>query len=111
MPELVKLYIRNVLIGFGLSAVFVAILLWSNVANLQHLVLNSGGAGYLALFLLFFFNGLVFAGVQFAIAVMGMAEPSDSNSGGRRDGVLARVADFVWPPRQMPVRIRHDDQR
>ena len=28
MPELVKMYIRNVAIGFGVAAIFVALLLW-----------------------------------------------------------------------------------
>ncbi len=31
MPELVKLYIRNVLIGFWVAALFVAMLFWLNV--------------------------------------------------------------------------------
>ena len=80
MPELVRLYIRHCLIGFAIAAVFVAALIWLNIANLQHLVFNTSG-GFLALFLLFFFNGLLFASVQFAIAVMGMAERSDTDGG------------------------------
>jgi len=84
MPELVKLYIRQVLIGFGLSAVFVAALLWADVARLRSLIMATQG-GWLALFLLFFFNGLVFAGVQFAISVMQMAEPEDKGDGGLRE--------------------------
>jgi hypothetical protein len=82
MPELVRLYIRQVAIGFAIAAAFVVLLLWLNVGNLQHLIFNAPG-GWLALFMLFFFNGLVFAGVQFAIAVMSMAERPDSG-GGRR---------------------------
>ena len=38
MPELIKLYIRNVAIGFCLAAVFVAMLLWFDVQGLWHLV-------------------------------------------------------------------------
>ena len=34
MPRLIRLYIQQVLAGFGLATVFVGILLWQNVANL-----------------------------------------------------------------------------
>ncbi|WP_417719720.1 hypothetical protein [Salipiger sp.] len=83
MPQLVRLYIRQCLAGFGLATGFVAMLLWFDVGNLGHLVTQSD-AGGLALFLLWFFNGLVFAGVQFAITVMRMAEDDDTPSGGPR---------------------------
>ena len=45
----------------------------------------------MALFLLWFFHGIVFAGVQFAIAIMNMAE-DDEPRGGLRLPVLRRVA-------------------
>ena len=84
MPELVRLYIRHSLIGFAIAAVFVAGLVGLNIANLQHLLLGSAG-GLLGLFLLFFFNGLLFASVQFGIAVMGMAEkPGDDGNAPQR---------------------------
>ena len=35
MPELIKLYIRSVAIGFGIAAGFVALLLWTNTMGLQ----------------------------------------------------------------------------
>lgn len=81
MPKLVRLYIRHTIIGFVISAVFVALLLWLNVANLWHLVTHSSG-GALAVFLLWLFNGIVFSGVQFGIAVMRMAD--HSGGGGTR---------------------------
>lgn len=83
MPELVKLYIRQVFVGFALSAVFVALLLWQNVGNLGHLVLASD-IGWLAALMLFVFNGLVFAGVQFSISVMRMGENNGPKGGARR---------------------------
>ncbi len=73
MPKLVKLYIRQSLIGFGVAGLFVAGLFYFNVANLWHLVTHSED-GLLAAVLLFVFNGIVFSGVQFGIAVMGMAQ-------------------------------------
>ncbi len=76
MPQIARFYMRHCLIGFAVAAVFVALLLWFNVANLAHLIFSSPSWA-LALFMLWFFNGIVFAGVQFGIAVMAMAEPTD----------------------------------
>ena len=91
MPELIKLYIRHSLIGFGISAIFVAILLYFNVMNLWTLISRDESA-VLAVFILWFFNGAVFASVQFAYAVMSLAEKSDgSGGGGLRSYVLAPV--------------------
>lgn len=101
MPALVRLYIRHCLIGFAIAAAFVAGLLWLNVANLQHLVMHTQG-GFLAVFLLFFFNGLLFASVQFGIAVMGMAERDDT-AGGRP--LRLPMADAFSP---LPVPIPAD---
>lgn len=76
MPELVRFYIRHTLIGFALAAVFVALLFWFDVAGLWRLVSNSD-VGLLAAFLLFMFNGIVFSGAQFGIAIMRLAEDKD----------------------------------
>jgi hypothetical protein len=89
MPALVRLYIKNVLIGFLLSAVFVTALLWLNVANLWHLI-STSPVGWIAVVMLFVFNGIVFSGVQFAIAIMRMAKPEDGPRGGL--GVVAMPA-------------------
>lgn len=98
MPKLVRLYIRQVLLGFALSAVFVALLLWQNVANLGHLVTTSD-KGWLAVLMLFVFNGLVFAGVQFSITIMRMAEgDAPKDSGGHK--AVTRLAE-------VPVIARH----
>ncbi|MGR3714849.1 MAG: hypothetical protein ACU0A6_17205 [Shimia sp.] len=86
MPKLIRLYITQVLIGFALSAVFVAVLLWANVANLNHLIFNTSG-GYIALAMLWFLNGIVFAGVQFGISIMRIAQDEDGGGGGKRDAV------------------------
>ena len=81
MPKLIKLYIRSVALGFGIAAAFVAMLLYFNVMNLAPLIFESD-VGYVALFILWFMNGIVFAGVQFAWAIMAMAEPRDNGRGG-----------------------------
>jgi hypothetical protein len=93
MPDLIRLYITNVLIGFLISAFVVAGLLWFNVANLGHLVATSD-VGLLAALLLWFFNGILFAGVQFAIAVMSMSDDDDDDDDGGHpawDAVLIPV--------------------
>jgi len=82
MPRLVRMYIRHVLIGWLLSCLFTAALLWLNVANLWHLV-RATDAGVIAVVMLVVFNAIVFSGVQFGIAVMGMAE-DEGKSGGTR---------------------------
>ncbi|WP_207099475.1 hypothetical protein [Paracoccus shandongensis] len=73
MPKMVRVYIRSVLIGVALSCCFVAALLALDVAHLRHLILNSS-VGWLAVIMMIVFNTIVFAGVQFAIVVMGQAE-------------------------------------
>jgi hypothetical protein len=69
LPRLVRLYIRHAAIGFGLSAAFVALLLFYDVAGLGGLIAGSD-MGWLAILMLWVFNGIVFAGVQFGIAIM-----------------------------------------
>jgi hypothetical protein len=90
MPKLIKLYIRHVIIGFGIAAAFVAMLLWFNVMNMWHLI-STSDVGLLALVVLWFSHGVVFAGVQFAWAVMALAEPPEGGSGGKRQEVLQPV--------------------
>ena len=93
LPRLVRLYIRQCLIGFAISGVFVGLILGFDVAGLRGLVTTTQG-GYLAVFLLFFFNGLVFAGVQFAITIMRMGKDDDDDrgpGGGLREPVAVRV--------------------
>lgn len=95
MPKLISLYIRNVLFGFVLSGIFVGALMFFNVANLWHLV-NSSSMGWVAAVMLFMFNGIVFAGVQFAIAIMRM-EQDDTRSGGPREPMVVDYQTIAIP--------------
>ncbi|WP_171121004.1 MULTISPECIES: hypothetical protein [unclassified Ruegeria] len=81
MPKLIRLYITQVAWGFAISAVFVGVLLAFNVANLRSLITGSD-IGLIALLMIWFMNGIVFAGVQFAYKIMSMAE----KPGGPRRG-------------------------
>lgn len=92
MPKLVRLYIQCVAIGFAISAAFTAALIGFDVAGLGHLIWTSD-IGWVAVAMLVVFNGIVFSAVQFAVRVMGMAEPDDHPRGGRgvREPVLVPV--------------------
>ena len=105
MPKLVKLYITSVAVGFGLGAVFVAMLLWFDVAGLGRLVLTSP-SGWIAGLMLWVSNGIIFAGAQFGIAVMRLArDDDDTPRGGLRQHLIpVRVAVPVRPRAGQPRR-------
>ena len=109
MPKLIRMYITNVLIGFGIAAAFVAMLLYFNLANLWHLVTHSD-AGILAVVILWFANGIVFAGVQFAIAVMRMKDEDNDSGGGRRDPIRVDMTRMVRVRQEAPAK-RHFTRR
>lgn len=91
MPRLIRHYIIQVIIGFAVSAVFVGVLMYFNVMNLWYLVTHTAD-GPLAVFLLWLFNGIVFAGVQFAISIMLNSDDDDTPpSGGHRQMIPIRV--------------------
>ena len=95
MPKLIKLYIVNVAIGFALAGLFVGMLLWFNIANLWHLV-STSDKGLLAVVVLWISNGVIFAGVQFGIAVMRMKDDDDDEPrGGNRAPSLVYLAEPV----------------
>ena len=92
MPDLVRLYIRSVLFGFGVAGVFTLGLVWLDVGGIGHLILGSD-IGWIAAVMLVMFNGIVFSAVQFAFKVMGMAETDEGPNGGHgaREPVLVPV--------------------
>ena len=83
MPELIRLYIVSVAIGFAIAVLFVLGLLAMDTAGLRHLILETE-KGWLAGLMMVIFNGVVFASVQFAIRVMGLAEDDEGPRGGLR---------------------------
>lgn len=102
MPALVRLYIRQVAIGFAIAAAFTALLLWFDVAGLRHLVTHTA-EGPLAVVLLVVFNGIVFSGVQFGIAVMRLAERPRDDGRGKGTALLAEPVPALAP---VPARRR-----
>ncbi|MDQ2093540.1 hypothetical protein [Rhodalgimonas zhirmunskyi] len=99
MPKLIRLYIVNVAIGFGIAAAFVGMLLYFNVANLWHLV-TASDIGWLAVLVLWISNGIIFAGVQFGIAVMRLKDDDDD------DGPRGGLRERIMPPAREPVLLR-----
>ena len=57
-------------------------------------------AGWLAAFLLVMFNGIVFSGVQFGIAIMRMADEEDPS-----DDPGVRPRNQVLEPAMIPLRV------
>ncbi len=82
-PDLMRLYLRHCVVGFVLSAVFVGLILWYDIARIGSLVAGSD-VGWLAVFLLWFFNGTVFGSVQFAVNIILNAENENDDRGGGR---------------------------
>ncbi|WP_322895137.1 MULTISPECIES: hypothetical protein [unclassified Yoonia] len=83
-PNLMQLYLRHCAVGFLAAAVFVAMLLFYDIAQLGSLVMNSD-IGWLAVLLLWFFHGTIFGAVQFAVSIMLDAQDDDNDDyrGGR----------------------------
>ena len=96
MPKLIRLYIQQVILGFVLSAAFVAGLLYTNVGNLWHLV-STSDVGLLAAFLLWLFNGIVFAGVQYGLTIMRMHDDGTPPAGGKRMRVAPQPVPVTVP--------------
>jgi hypothetical protein len=100
MPPLVRLYLRSVAIGFALAAAFVALLLWADPMGFGGLVLRARPAA-LPVALLVLFNGIVFSGVQFGIAVMALQDrPAE-----RKAPPGGGLAPAVLPPRRPDRRV------
>lgn len=89
-PDLMRFYLRHCAIGFALSAVFVGLILWFDVAGIWSLVQGSD-VGLLAVFLLWFFHGTVFGGVQFAFMVMLQSDDDDDDDDFRGPLIPVRV--------------------
>ncbi len=105
MPKLIALYIRSIAIGFGLSAVFLGLLLAQDVAGLRHLIFGSD-MGLVAAAMVFVFQGIIFAGVQFGIAIMMLADPDAPPIGGLRDRLMPDLGGQIPGATPVPVKVR-----
>ncbi len=91
MPKIFRFYLFHCVIGFAISALFTAALLYLNIANLWQLISGSD-IGLMAVTVFWLLNGIVFAGVQTAVAVWLMADAGDDEpKGGHRVPVMVRA--------------------
>jgi hypothetical protein len=105
MPQLIRLYLQSIAIGFLVAAVFTGGLLWLDVAGIGHLVMASD-IGIIAATMLVVFNGIVFSAVQFAVRVMSMADPDEGPKGGHGAREPALVPARIPVPVQTRIRRR-----
>ena len=89
---LIRLLIKNAILGFVVAALFVAALIWSDTAQLGSLMAASP-FGWLAAAMLTFFTGLTFASVQMGIAIMHIG--SEDEDSGRRERPTPDLASAV----------------
>lgn len=82
MPKLVRLYIQSIAVGLALSVLFLGALIWLDIGGLGGLILGSS-TGLVAAAMLIVFNGVIFAGAQFAYVIMRIADHGDGPRGGR----------------------------
>jgi hypothetical protein len=80
-----RLQMKDLLIGFGLSGVFLVMLLWFNIAGLGSLIVGTA-KGWLVAVAIWIVNGFVFSRVQSALAGLSMNDDDDDDDhrGGRR---------------------------
>lgn len=86
-PVAVRFLILHGLVGFGLSALFVAAVLWADPGGVGQVILRHGGIPVIVL--LWFFSGLTLGSVQIGTAVMLKEGGDDAPRGGRRQRVCA----------------------
>jgi hypothetical protein len=100
MPEHIKFILRHAAWGGLAAVVFVALLLWFNVANLWHLVTHTA-EGPIALIAMTIFFGITFGSAQVGYKIMTIGE-DDTPKGGKRDAI---------PTQLVPIPVRADDRR
>lgn len=101
MPPHIRFLLRHAAFGAAIAAVFVALLLWSNVGNLWHLV-STMPEGPLAVFLLWAFCTITFGSAQIGIRIMMMGDRDRPTGGGRKAPEALRLAVPVAPAPRRP---------
>lgn len=78
MPQLIRLYLHSIAVGFALAALFACGLIWLDVAGVGRLILSSR-AGWLAALMLLVSLGVIFSAVQFAFRIATLTEPNGTD--------------------------------
>ncbi|WP_270938279.1 hypothetical protein [Falsiroseomonas oryzae] len=98
LPVAVRFLVSHGMVGFGLSALFVAGLLLTDYTDAAKLLLNSAGHWWPAL-VLWFFVGLTFGSVQIGVATMLLADDPRQPPPRRGSGAPSDLA-------LVPLRVR-----
>jgi hypothetical protein len=88
-----RLFVISAVQGLALAAVFVGLLLWLNIGSLWQLV-SASPVGWLAVVMLITSGTVLFSGVQFALALMRIADRAGGQGGGggrRRKANWSRI--------------------
>lgn len=83
MKPVLKVCIINMSIGYVLAGVFLALLLWFNIADLGRLIFAVQN-GWVALIPLLIMFGGLFTCLQFVVAEISRTDDDDGPRGGRR---------------------------
>jgi len=86
LPVAVRFLVLHGLLGFGLSTLLTAAIVWTDPGGAAGVLLRTPSHPW-PLLLLWFFLGLTLGGVQIAVAVMlrGTPDPPDDPPGGLRE--------------------------
>ena len=90
LPVAVRFMLLHGAIGFGIAAMFVALLLGTDMGGLGTLLRAADSAPFPAL-LLWFFCGLTFGSVQIGAAVMLMDTDEEPPAGGTHAPILVPI--------------------
>ncbi|MEL7253713.1 MAG: hypothetical protein AAGL23_06035 [Pseudomonadota bacterium] len=75
---------KNLFVGFGLSAVFLCMALWFNIAGLMNYIADTT-MGWIVALIMWLVNGVVFTRVQTLLnALLHDDDDEDDHHGGRR---------------------------
>jgi hypothetical protein len=99
MPSHIKFLLRHAAFGSVIAAAFVGLVLWSNVANLWHLVTHTP-EGPFAVAIFWVLCTITFGSVQMGIRIMMLADRDDEGGGGTRG------PQAVHDPSAIPVRVQ-----
>ncbi|MEM1273576.1 MAG: hypothetical protein AAGF88_07145 [Pseudomonadota bacterium] len=73
MPDHIRFLIFHAVMGFVIALAFTAMILWTDFANIRHLVLNTEG-GWLALAVFVALCTITFGAVQMGIRIMMLSD-------------------------------------
>ncbi|MEM9754512.1 MAG: hypothetical protein AAF914_00885 [Pseudomonadota bacterium] len=98
MPAHIRFLLKHACVGLLIALGFTGMVLWTNLANIRHLVLNTA-EGPLALGIFVVFCTITFGAVQMGIRIM-MLGDDEPPSNGRRD-----APEPVQLAEPVPVRV------